>query len=292
MSVGVYQSFVGALHPDVRDRFPELATIAALTLHWEAGRAAWPDVAVAGERFGADLARRLGADATLGGLERTCGVDVYLAIACIDGDATAIERCHQTCGREVSIVANKLRATSDQAADLTSHLARVLLVDEEGRPAALRDYSGRGNLRAYARVIATRALIRTINRERREAPVANDELLERIATLHDPQLSVLKAQYHGVVSDAMRAALAGLDDRERALLRYQIVDGWNVDQIARVYGVHRATSARWLVAAREGLADAIQQELATRLDIEPDEVASIIRIVQSRVDVSLERLLD
>lgn len=287
----LYPSFVAGLHASARDRFAEPATTATLTAHWEAARAAWPDLALPVERFAADLARRMGQGATPATLEGTCAPDVYLAIACVDGNPVAIQRCDQLCEREVGIVASKLRATPDQLAEARSHLARVLLVDEPEHPAALRGFTGRGTLRAYARVIVTRDLIRTINRGRREATTANDEILERLATMNDPELSVLRARYHGAVTDAMRAAVANLDERTRALLRYQIVDGWNVDQVARVYGVHRATGARWLVAAREALGDAIQEELAARLDVDPDEVASIIRLVQSRVDVSLERLL-
>ncbi len=285
------ESFVAGLRAEVRGRFDGAALAATLAAHVAAGTSAWPEVTVDPARFAGDLARRLGDDATPVALERACGADVYLAVACIDADAAAVAAVDALCEREVGIVAAKLRATKDQAAEVKANLVRVLVVDEQERAAALRSYSGRGNLRAYVRVIATRDLIRSINVGRREAPPENDDILERLATLHDPELSVLRARYHQVVGEAMRAAIAGLDTRTRALLRYQIVDGWTVEQVGKVYGVHKATAARWLVAARESLASAIQDELVERLDVEADEVASIIRIVQSRVDVSLERLL-
>jgi RNA polymerase sigma-70 factor, ECF subfamily len=75
------------------------------------------------------------------------------------------------------------------------------------------------------------------------------------------------------------------------LLRYSVIDGWNVDRIAELYGVHRATAARRVAAAREQLGESIRAELAARLEISTDEVDSIVRLVQSRVDVSLARLL-
>lgn len=287
----MFGSFVSGLHADARARFTEPETLAALAAHRGAFAEAWPGLAVTDDRFAAELARRLGPDATPSALAAACGSDVGLAIACVDGDAAAIERCDQLCQREVGIAAAKLRATPDQSAEIKAHVTRVLLVDEPGRAAALRDYSGRGNLRAYVRVIATRDLVRLINRGRREAPAVNEEILERLATLHDPELSMLKARYHDAVAQAMRVALGELDDRSRALLRYAIVDGWTVDQVGKVYGVHRATAARWIAAARDAFGDAVQEALADRLEIDPDEVASIIRLVQSRVDVSLERLL-
>jgi RNA polymerase sigma-70 factor, ECF subfamily len=55
--------------------------------------------------------------------------------------------------------------------------------------------------------------------------------------------------------------------------------------------VHRATAARWLTDARERLGEIIRTELAARLQIAAEEVDSIVRLVQSRVDMSLDRLL-
>ena len=89
----------------------------------------------------------------------------------------------------------------------------------------------------------------------------------------------------------MRTALAALPDQPRALLRYSVVDGWTVERIGALYGVHRTTAARRVAAAREELGSAIRAELAARLAISVGDVDSIVRLVQSRIDVSLERLL-
>jgi RNA polymerase sigma-70 factor, ECF subfamily len=287
------QSFVGGLHPDARVRIESDTTTvaAALDTHWQAAREAWPGITVTLERFASELARRLGAGATTEQLVRTRAADVYLAIACTAGDAGAIAEFERAYLREVDIAGTKLRATPDQTAEVKAHLRRILFVDEPGRPAAAGEFSGRGDLRGYVRVMATRDLIRAINRGRRELQFEDDEILDRLATHDDPELSILRAQYRGTVDEALRAALSGLEDRSRALLRYQVVDGWTVDQVGQLYGVHRATAARWLAAAREKLGERIRSELASRLEISEDEVASIVRLVQSRVDVSLDRLL-
>jgi len=62
-------------------------------------------------------------------------------------------------------------------------------------------------------------------------------------------------------------------------------------QVGKLYGVHRATAARWLSDAREALGALIRAELAARLRIATEDVDSIVRLVQSRVDMSLDRLL-
>jgi RNA polymerase sigma-70 factor (ECF subfamily) len=287
------RSFLDGLDPAARECFAaELAaTTTLLENQLSEARTAWPAVNVAAEHFAAELARRLGPTATLDSLTRTCTSDVYLAIACADGDQTALEQFEQAFIREVDIAAKRVRATDDQAADVRANIRRLLFIDEPDHPAAMRDFVGRGNLRAYVRVMATRALIRAIKRGRRETPMGDGEILEKLALPNDPELSLLRAEYRGVVAEAMRAAVAGIDERTRALLRYQLVDKWTVDQVGRVYGVHRATAARWIAAARGTIGDRIRTELASRLSIDEAEVASIIRLVQSRVDVSLDRLL-
>ena len=289
----LYPSFADGLRGESRARFEVDAerVKAALETHWQAARQAWPDIIVAPEHFAQELGKRLGLDATIDSLARTRSSDVYLAIACADGDPEALSRFERRYLREVDHAGTKLRATPDQIAEVKAQLREVLLVDGPGRPAATREFSGRGELRAYVRVMATRDLIRAINRGRRETPITDDEILDRLASQDDPEISILRAQYRGTVDQALRAALAGLDDRSRALLRYQVVDGWSIDQVGRVYGVHRATAARWLAVARATLGDGIRAELAARLEIDADEVASLIRLVQSRIDVSLDRLL-
>jgi RNA polymerase sigma-70 factor, ECF subfamily len=268
---------------------------AALVAQWDAGVAAWPEVTVAPGRFGSELARRVGAPASVDAAEAAIaamrGADVYLAIACCDGGEPAIARIEEILARELRHVALKLHATPDQTAEIHAELRRILLVDEPPRRAALHDYAGRGDLRGYIRVMATRALIRAINRGRREIAIEDSEFFDRMLPNDDAEISFLRAQYRDAVDGALRAALAGLDPRSRALLRYQLIDGWSIDQVGKLYGVHRATAARWLTEAREVLGTAIRKELATRLQISPAEVDSIVRLVQSRVDMSLERLL-
>ncbi|HET9988029.1 MAG TPA: hypothetical protein VFQ65_05910 [Kofleriaceae bacterium] len=55
--------------------------------------------------------------------------------------------------------------------------------------------------------------------------------------------------------------------------------------------MHRATAARWVAAARDLLAEGIRAEIAGRLAIDPREVDSLIELVRSRIDISLERIL-
>lgn len=258
--------------------------------HLRAGREAWPGIVVEEERFFDEVKRRI---AGVDGLTPASvkGADLYIAIACVDRNTPAIEAVCKLLTREVEVAATRTTASRDQIAEVVARLSRVLFVDEPPRPAALREYSGRGDLKSYLRVTAMRELVKVVNKGRREVGIEDDDLIDRIVPASDPELSILRAQYKDVVDEATRAAIATLDERGRALLRYAFVDGWNVDRVGELYNVHRATAARWIAAVREQLGDQIREQLAARLRVAVDDVDSIVRLVQSRIDVSLERVL-
>lgn len=65
----------------------------------------------------------------------------------------------------------------------------------------------------------------------------------------------------------------------------------NIDRIGAVFNVHRATVARWIAAAREGLLERTMARLGERLRLEPADFESLLRVVRSSLDVSLHALL-
>nr|HEX4314227.1 helix-turn-helix domain-containing protein [Kofleriaceae bacterium] len=286
-------AFAAALaDDDARARFADRAALAGeLTAMHAAARAAFPTFEVDATTFAGELARRLGAAASPDRLARTRTDHVYLAIACMAGDTRAIAQLEHEFFGEAARAAQRVRARPDQADEVRARIGRLLLVSEPGRVAALTLYSGRGDLGTYIRVIATRELVRMLAHDRREVAIDDQSFLDRLAPVSDPALSYLRETYRGDVDAALRGALASLDDEARALLRYSVIDGWTVDRIGELYGVHRATAARWVAAARDALATAVRARLATTLAMSTDQVDSVVRLVQSRVDVSLERLL-
>lgn len=261
---------------------------AALDALHARGAAAWPDVTLAADRLAEEVVRRLGNDATTDDV-RAVHSDVYLVIAASDGDETAAGHCDRIADLEVKFAAGKLRASGAVTEDIRSELRRLLFTSDGDRPAAITTFSGRGDLRGYARVIAARALARRMQKERKETEVS-DTLIDAISPL-DPEVAMLRERYRTDVDAAFREALATLTDRARAVLRYHQLDGWSIDQIGERYGVHRSTAARWVSVAHAELGAAIRAQLATRLAISESQVDSIVALVTSCVEVSLERLL-
>jgi len=269
---------------------PEVESLeSAIAAAHTAARAQWPDITVAADRFAAEVIRRLGADFDPAGLAQIVTNDIYVAIACLDGDVAAIAHVDRELKNEIERAARKVRATDDQAAEVRGHLGRILFTAEPGRASGLSGYAGRGDLRGYIRVSATRELIRIVRRGRREEPI--EPLLDELDISHAPELGLLYARYGSAIAEALRSALEALEERPRAVLRYSLVWGWTVDQIGELYAVHRSSAGRWLAQAREALGELIRSEVASRLDIPVEEVDSIVRAVQSKLDVSLLRIL-
>jgi len=285
-------AFLGALPAPAAARFVDRDALAA-TLHGVVGaaREAWPGIVVAPVAFVAHLAGRLGPDAAPDVLTTVRASDVYLALACAGGDDAAIAAFEAAYFGEIERAGARTGATADMVAEVKLRLRRVLFVADGDRPAATAEFAGRGDLRGWVRITALRDLILLLGRSRRELPFTDEHLLDALSPADDPELGYIRDLYREHFEAAFRAAVATLAPRDKSLLRYQLVDGLTIDDIGAMYGVHRATAARWLAAARDAIAIGTREHLAARIGMSSEEVDSIIRLVRSRLDVSFERLL-
>jgi len=264
------------------------AAVAAL---YERALAAWPDVAVVEpQRFADAIARRLG-DKAEASVVASLHFDVYIAIAAGDGDPEAARACEAIVGREVDFAAMRLRATPTQGDDIRSELRRLLFTGEDTRPPALSTFAGRGDLRGYARVMAARALARRMQRDRREEEL-DSGVLDMLDPALDPEVAMLREHYREPVETAFEAALGELSARERAVLRFHLVDGWTIDQLAARYSTHRTTASRWLVGAREKLRLGIRARLSAQLLIGESQVDSIVAQTSEADLAALRNSLD
>jgi RNA polymerase sigma-70 factor (ECF subfamily) len=247
-------------------------------------RRAYPELAVDPARFAAAIEARGG-----GALHTN---DLYLACACADELTGAAEAFERACGSVIARAVTAAGASPAEAADLGQVVRqRLLVAPASGGPPRIATYSARGSLAAWVRVVATRETARLLPVARRELAAGDDELAGLIATDDSPELGYIKRLYRSEFKLAFAAAVEALEDRERLLLRQHALDGLGIDQLSALHGVHRATAARWLEAAREAVLAGTQKELVARLGISRTELASIVRLIRSQLDVSLPRLL-
>lgn len=264
----------------------------------DSGRAAHPDIAppadieaFVGTRHQAAL-RATDPDAR--------AADLYLAAACAAGDTVAIARVDAMLPGVVRPALARLGLPQSDDDEIVQRVRVALMVSDEKGARGIAGYSGRGDLRAYLRAVAVRLALKRLERESgvpgggAPAPTdpGPDEVLAMLPAAEDsPETRLLKERCRDEVRSAFDAALASLSPRERTILRQHHVDGLTIDQLARLHGVHRATCARWIEAARAGLLRRIRRRLRDAVGLDERELDSVIGLVRSQLDLSLSRLL-
>jgi RNA polymerase sigma-70 factor (ECF subfamily) len=260
-------------------------------------RAAWPDVRIDPAQIVEFIAQRLTGDDLPAALAAAPAADLVLAAACAHDEPTAMVAFDTVLG-EVDAAGASTRSPRDLIDDVKQLIRVQLLVAKDGKPPGITGYRGKGPLRGWVRITATRELIRHQRKRARETPsdrpldeAVNAALGEAIGGPVDPMLAELKAEYRTEFAVALREAIVELSAEDRTLLRQQIVDQLSIDEIGAAFGVHRATAARWLQRARGALVTATRGRLAQRLKVSVDEIDSVIRLVQSQLDASVVRYL-
>jgi RNA polymerase sigma-70 factor (ECF subfamily) len=265
----------------------------AVAAAWEGllatARDAWPTLGLDDAKLVAFIGPRLSGDDLAAAIAAAPAADLVLAAACAAQEPSA----HATFDRvlvEVDAAGAATNATKDQVAEVKQMLRLQLLVPKDGKPAGIEGYRGKGPLRGWVRITATRELIRVKKKSARDVPI--DRSLDRLLTsVVDPALAAMKAEYRAEFAGALREAIEDLSGEDRTLLRQQIVDEMSIDAIGAAYGVHRATAARWLNRARAALVAATHRRLADRLKLPVDQIDSVIRLVSSQLDASVIRYL-
>jgi RNA polymerase sigma-70 factor (ECF subfamily) len=254
-------------------------------------RVAWPTVKLSPEQFVSHLARHIPAnDAIESTLARMHTDDLYLACACALGEKNAIFIFEQHCLAGLEGALRRYRGCSDLIEEVKQRVRDRALVGDPGPP-RIHGYSGRGDLRGWVRVMAMREAIDLVRRSCREAPIDDDIPLHAFVTPGGGDLEHAKRYYSEEFKQAFSAALRDLSARDRTLLRQHVIDGLSIDQLGALYHMHRATAARNLQRARGALLDATREQLASRLAVGPRELDSILRLVRSRLEVTLRELV-
>lgn len=251
-----------------------------------AAQAAWPGVHLPEATFHAYVRERVG-DAIP---DADVASALWLACACSRGDVEALRAFEARFMPDVERAVTRLRLRPADVADVVQGLRQHLLVGgSDGARPHIADYAGRGDLAGWLRVAAVRAGLKKLRGAKVETH--DDALLAARSAQDDPELSYMKAVYRSAFRAAFAAAVDSLEPREKNLLRQHLVDGLGVDELGPLYGVHRATAARWVQRARERVLVETRRQFMAHAHLSSRECESVLRLVQSRMDITLARLL-
>jgi RNA polymerase sigma-70 factor, ECF subfamily len=248
---------------------------------------AWSGVSVDAEHFVRYLAERFPETADpVAALEEHRLEELYLCCACLAGSSAAhheLERCY---------LAESTRALGQLGldADETLQLAREKLL--AGSPPKLAQYTGRGRLAGWIRVVVVRTALNQRRAERRHSSAEDGAVVHSIADdSRDPELDVIRAQYGETLAAAVAQAFRQLTSEQRNLLRLYVIDGLSLADLARIHAVDPSTVSRWLAKIRTKLLNDARERLLERFAMRPSECESVIRLVKSDLHVSVARLL-
>lgn len=183
------------------------------------------------------------------------------------------------------------RFSPDEVSEIEQTLREHLFVSRPGVLPKIAQYAGKGDLAGWVSVSATRAALRARKKASREISVDESGILVKHVAHKDLELDYIKESYRPAFKEAFHEALASLDDRERLLLKQHAVDGLTIDALGEIYGVHRATAARWVANVRGDLLDRTREAFTRRMKVGRAEFESLLRLARSQLDVSLRRVL-
>jgi RNA polymerase sigma-70 factor len=282
-------------HVKVRAACPEEPELERLLARaCDAARAAWPALALSGERFVQHLAERLPPVPAGGSLESALFKlslgELYLACACAEGVPEAMQALEQEYLARLPRQLAHLRATDDQLDEVLQRVRELFLLrSTDGGPPGIAAYAGRGRLLSWVRVAAARVARRQAAARLESVPEALEDLPS--AGL-DPELDLIRRRAQAEFGLCLRDAVASLSREERHLLRLHHSGGLSTVAMARLFGTSQPTISRRLQGIRQAVFEETKRLLKERLDFSSSSLDSFLDSLDSRMDLSISQLLD
>jgi RNA polymerase sigma-70 factor (ECF subfamily) len=215
--------------------------------------------------------------------------DLYLAWACSLGDEKAMASLDPILRVEVTAAASRVDPSTTFVEEVVQLVRDKLLVRDGSAEPKIGEYAAKGPLRKWLRAAALRTAINHAGSRGREAAAVEGMTDQASNVEDDPETAYMRARYRSEFKAAFREAFEALSEQDRNVLRLNTVKGESIDDIARVYRVHRATVARWIDRCRDQLFRETRRLLARRSNLRGEDLDSLIRFIRSEIDLSLHR---
>jgi RNA polymerase sigma-70 factor (ECF subfamily) len=209
--------------------------------------------------------------------------ELELAARCLRGDSEALATFEDGALRQARDHLARLGFAASAVDEAIQRARTQLLVDR-----TLESFRGRSPLATFVRIAAVRLAIDGYRKTARDVKLG--DLVA--APCADPELEYMRKLYAEHLVGAVRDAWARLAAHERFLLALRIYEAMSIDDVARVYQIHRASAARRAVAARSALIAHTRACLRERLAVGDETLNSILRIVTTSVQLPLDEPLE
>lgn len=234
--------------------------------------------------------------------------DLCLILACERGDEKAWEDLVANFDATVKSAARKISANSEDAEDLASGIWAELYglrQDAEGnKKSKLAYYSGRGSLAGWLRAVCSQLAIDQFRKQSKFVQIEEDREFENLAeessnhtgndqVLHhtaSPEDLLTDKRTTEDVTKALSAAVAGLADEDRLIVKLYYFDDLKLKDIAATFGYHEATASRKLVRIQNDIRKSVEKELRKTHGWSDTEVKRHLAETAAKLGLSLEKM--
>jgi RNA polymerase sigma-70 factor, ECF subfamily len=233
--------------------------------------------------------------------------ELCLIIACEKGDEKAWEDLVRDFDATVKSAARKMTSSSEDADDLASSIWAELYglrIDAEGKKKSkLAYYSGRGSLAGWLRAVVSQLAIDEFRKQAIFVQVEEDREFENLANeagndknnhfvahTDTPEEIFASGQTAGDVTDALSAAIDGLEAEDRLILKMYYFDDLKLKEIAATFGYHEATASRKLTRIQAEIRKLVEKGLKERHGWTENEVKSHLSETAASLGINLETM--
>jgi RNA polymerase sigma-70 factor (ECF subfamily) len=203
--------------------------------------------------------------------------DLFLAFEARSGSAPALAELDRRLRAACALVRNRDTLELDE---LVQRVRERVLVGGPRSPPRLAAYAGKGALVKWLQAVAATTAIDARRAAAGDEEAGDDALVKAASGWEAADVQLGDAQSRRVFARAFKAALTGLNDKERTVLRLRHVDRANLDEIALLYKVHRTTVMRWLEQTHAQVLGETRRAMAAELGLRGKALDSLIRGVE------------
>lgn len=217
-------------------------------------------------------------------------IELFIAAGCALGDTRALQLFEANYFTGVAPALRHMNVEADVVAEVTQRVRLRLFVAAAGAVPRVLAYAGNGKLIGLVRTTAVRLALNYLRATGRLVSDDDSELAQKVAP-NTPESSTWRTVHQRAMQKAFATAVEGLAPRERTLLRLSYLKGVSIDGLGKLYGVHRATAARWVGLARETLRERVRTAFAAELGDSLMTLDDDVPLWESNLELSVARLL-
>ena len=249
---------------------------------YSSGKKAWPELALSLDLFGGYLTQRILSPTEA---EEDSVQDLYLACACAHDIPGALPSFRARYFASVLSAAKSFDASPAFAEEVYQRLSETLFVGGGQDQGKIARYSGRGPLAGFITTSAKRIALRYAASFK---PFQGEaQLVKQFSQFTEQETALMKVRYRETFNSALSIALRRLPERERLVLRMNLVERVSTTRIARLYKVSQPTVSRWIQRTSRHIFTTVKDLVCDELAIDTREMESLLLLVRSQIEITL-----